>query len=209
MQRSEFLTELQEGLSNHLSAAELGSPAQTVKLILAEGYDRESVANIKEAALNYAPMASRVLAGIIDHALSVIPLVFFGVLNVLPFMIIWPPFLLLYTVAPPSPSMIIGGVICTCYFVAYHSLFLFIFKGRTPGKLLLQMRVVNHNGSPLRVSQIFGRELIGRLLVTSVTFGISSIVSFFWCLFSAQNKTVHDAIANTSVISSSTQNAKE
>jgi uncharacterized RDD family membrane protein YckC len=230
MRRNEFLTELRNGLTGHVShseledilsdyhelfeegllegkseeeiCSELGSPAQTVKLILAEGYDSDKIAGGRQEKLYYAPLYKRITAGVIDHVLSVFPLAFFGIVNVLPFMMIWPPISLFYPVdtTPPSAGMAAGAIVCLCYYICYHPFFLILFKGRTPGKMLLQLCVVNQDGNKPSIPQILGREFMGRLLINSVTFGIGYLVSFFWCLFSAENKTIHDAIANTRVV---------
>jgi uncharacterized RDD family membrane protein YckC len=153
-------------------------------------------------ALSYAPLADRFAAWFIDFLLSVGPLAFFGVANTLPFAMLWPPVFLFQVVDPaPTPAKVIGAVACTVYFLAYHALFLSLLRGRTPGKMLLRLRVVHADGSPLRGVQIFGREFIGRLMLDCLTFGLSRIVSFVWSLLSAQNLTVHDAVGNTRVIS--------
>lgn len=229
MRRNEFLTELRNGLDGKVNKSELedilrdyhelfeegllegkteeeisaglGSPAQTVRLILSERSDYGKIVGDQKAWIHDAPFYGRMMAWLIDHCLSVFPLAFFGVARMLPIAVVWPPILLLYAVdTHPSPSEAAGAIICICYFALYHILFLVLLKGRTPGKLLLRLRVVNQDGSKPSIPQILGREMIGRLFINSITFGVSNLVSFIWCLFSKENKTVHDAVANTRVV---------
>lgn len=229
MRKNEFLTELREGLSGRVSLAELedilydyneifaeglnegkaeeeicselGSPARTVQSIMAERHVPHSLPHPETQTFQYASLSQRLIAGIIDYTLAAFPLAFFGALRILPFMFLWPPLPFFYVVdTPPTPGMAAGAILCTCYFVLYHPFFLSVWQGRTPGKWLLRMRVVNRDGTPLGKFQPFERELFGRILVSSFTLGLSHIVSFFWCLFSREHLTIHDAMAKTRVI---------
>lgn len=248
MRRNEFLTELRNGLVGRVSPAELedilndyrelfeeglregkteeaicaemGSPAETVQLILAErpssGHAASSghapfsghVASTGQAAVDqgevqlYAPLYKRIAAALLDFLLSVLPLAFIGnVANVIPIMIVWPPAPLFYAVNPsPTTGMITAAYFCMCYYAFYHSLFLLLFKGQTPGKRWMRLRVVSQDGKRLGAMQIIGRELLGRLFINSITFGIGYLVSMIWSLLTREHKTIHDVIAGTRVI---------
>lgn len=230
MRKDEFLTELRNGLDGRVSpaeledilndyrelfaegllegkteealCAELGSPAQTVKLILAERSSNGHVVVEREEEPPYAPLYKRIAAALLDFILSVLPLAFFGnVINVIPIMMIWPPAPFFYAVdPPPSTGTVAGALVCICYYVFYHCLFLLLFKGQTPGKRWMRLRVVSQDGTRLSASQTIGRELLGRLFVNSITFGIGYILSLIWSLFSKEHKTIHDVIAGTRVV---------
>lgn len=195
---------LREGRTEQEVCRELGSPAQAANSLLQEIHPVQSSSGPSAAGvLTYAPISSRMAAAIVDHVLAVFPLAFFGVLSVLPFMILWPPIFLFYAVeVPPSTGMIAGAMLSAAYYMLYQPLFLTLMKGRTPGKALLQLRVVNRSGEPPGLSHIWGRELLGKILVGSATFGLSNLASFIWCLLSKEHKTVHDAIAGTRVVAS-------
>ena len=230
MRKNEFLTELRNGLDGRVSPAELedilndyrelfeeglregkteeaicaemGSPAQTVKLILAERPSSGHAAVEQGGERLHAPLYKRIAAALLDFLLSVLPLAFLGnVANVIPIMIVWPPAPLFYAVnPPPSTGMVAAAYFCICYYAFYHSLFLLLFKGQTPGKRWMQLRVVSQDGKPPGTFQIIGRELLGRLFINSITFGIGYLVSMIWSLFTKEHKTIHDMIAGTRVI---------
>lgn len=230
MRKNEFLTELRNGLEGRVSPAELedilndyrelfeeglregkteeaicaemGSPAQTVKLILAEKPSSGHAAVEQGEERLYAPLYKRIAAALLDFFLSVLPLAFFGnVANVIPIMIVWPPAPLFYAVdLPPSAGMVAAAYLCIGYYAFYHSLFLLLFKGQTPGKRWMQLRVVSQDGKPPGTFQIIGRELLGRLFINSITFGIGYLISMIWCLLTKEHKTIHDMIAGTRVI---------
>jgi len=56
------------------------------------------------------------------------------------------------------------------------------------------------NGSPLASTNIFAREVLGKLILNSLSFGIASLISFVWALVSKEHKTVHDVIGGTRVV---------
>jgi len=193
---------LREGKTEEAICAEMGSPAQTVKLILAERPSSGQAAAAQGEERLYAPLYKRIAAALLDFLLSVLPLAFFGnVARVIPVMIVWPAFPFFYAVSPPpSTAMSVAACICIGYYLLYHSLFLILFKGQTPGKRWMGLRVVSKDGDGLDAFQIFGRELLGRQFINSITFGISYLVSVIWSLFTKEHKTIHDVIAGTRVI---------
>ncbi|RXZ79816.1 DUF1700 domain-containing protein [Paenibacillaceae bacterium] len=198
---SELIDEgISEGKSEQEMCRTLGTPFQTAAFILEDrGFNQTRSVNPPPPA----SLASRAAAALIDHALAVFPLAFFGLLPVLPLMLLWPPFIFSYSFysAPPSTGVIVGVWICLAYFILYHPLFLCLFKGQTPGKRLVGIRVVSHNGEQTQNWRFFLRE-IGRLLLHSFTFGFGGIISFICAAVSSDNRALHDAIANTRVVAS-------
>lgn len=75
-----------------------------------------------------------------------------------------------------------------------------ILKNKTIGMLLMGIKVVKINNSNMKFFDIIIRQFLGKIIIPSVTFGLSNTVSFFWALFSKTNNTVQDKIAGTIVI---------
>ncbi len=131
-----------------------------------------------------AGIVTRVTANVIDVAVVIVIL---GV-----FYVAWAAFLLLLrgeAFAMPTPSFalayLLGSAILCTYFVAAWST-----TGRTYGKHLLGLRVVNYEGERVR--------LLGALLrsVACVLFPIGLL----WCAVSRENRSLQDVVIRTSVI---------
>ena len=73
-------------------------------------------------------------------------------------------------------------------------------KGQSPAKQLMKMRSVNKKtGQCAGWGTMFVREIVGKGIIGSITFGIVSILSFVF-LFSATRETVWDRISSTVVV---------
>jgi uncharacterized RDD family membrane protein YckC len=79
-------------------------------------------------------------------------------------------------------------------FAVYHWYFLTRQNGQTPGKRIMNIRVVKADGTPISdvdaVLRIFG-YLVGQVLL---------YLGYFWMLFDAQSQTWQDKMANTYVV---------
>lgn len=64
----------------------------------------------------------------------------------------------------------------------------------------MKIKVVRQDGSPLASVNIFAREVLGKLILNTLSFGIASLISFVWALVSKEHKTVHDVIGGTRVM---------
>ena len=84
--------------------------------------------------------------------------------------------------------------------VLYFVWFLTLFRrGRTPGKLLLGLQVVDHQtGAIPGFGKMFLREIVGRF-ISGLFFGIG----YFWAIFDKNAQGWHDKIAGTVVIKAS------
>ncbi|MGJ3237218.1 MAG: RDD family protein [Anaerolineae bacterium] len=80
----------------------------------------------------------------------------------------------------------------------YYGYFLSQQSGQTPGKRLVNIRVIKRDGLPLTVWDSILRNVIG-YQVSNIIPGIG----FLWALFDRDQRTWHDMIANTAVINAS------
>jgi uncharacterized RDD family membrane protein YckC len=77
-------------------------------------------------------------------------------------------------------------------------------NGQTWGKQMLGIRVVRFDGQPMDFGWSLLREVIVKAfllgLVSSLTFGVASLLDYLWPLWDDENRCLHDMIVNTRVI---------
>lgn len=74
-------------------------------------------------------------------------------------------------------------------------------NGQTIGKATLGLRVVRTDQpQPVTFSIGLKRELLGRQLLSFVTFGVYGLLDSLWCLWDPQKQTLHDKIGATLVV---------
>lgn len=78
----------------------------------------------------------------------------------------------------------------------YFALFEFIAGGRTPGKMLLGLRVIQENGQSITFLSAFVRNLL-RIVDFLPTFYLVGMIS---CFFHSQHKRIGDLVAGTIVV---------
>jgi uncharacterized RDD family membrane protein YckC len=155
-----------------------------------------------EMFLNYAGFWKRFLARIID-------------------ILIYLPFLLINYVMFESVNKNIflnTSLLITILVLLYNVLFVY-FIGRTPGKMIVKLKVIKTDGNKVGLSNSILRETfsIMSLLITIVqqfkvfgeisyinnigfAFMILSLLDYLMYLFSSRCKTIHDYLADTVVI---------
>jgi uncharacterized RDD family membrane protein YckC len=73
-------------------------------------------------------------------------------------------------------------------------------QGTTPGKKMVGLVVVdNLTGQPAAIGKMALRELVGKLLLGSITFGVTSLVSGILILVNKDRQGLWDKIAGTTV----------
>jgi uncharacterized RDD family membrane protein YckC len=77
--------------------------------------------------------------------------------------------------------------------VLYETLFL-IWKGQTPGKMAMGVRVVTPDGARISNGQAWGRALL-RLVLSC-----AAIIDYIPALFDKEKRTIHDMAARTRVV---------
>ncbi len=100
------------------------------------------------------------------------------------------------------PSLVITGIlfpvidipgIFLLLLVGYHTFFTYK-KGRTLGKMVLGIKVMNINREPPTVKQILLREVLGKLLIFFTLF-----IGFIWIIWDPKRRGWHDYISGTYV----------
>ena len=96
----------------------------------------------------------------------------------------------------PTVTLIIGYVIWWLFTLN---------NGQTPGKQLLEIRVMRVDGTASDWSWTFVREFVVKFCVfevaaNSVTFGVASIVDLLWAFWDKDRQTLHDKIVKTVVV---------
>lgn len=185
----------------------IGSPAIVAKNILDECTDKKASKPSLEADYQIAPIGKRIAAFIIDSILSLLPLAIFkaapnGIINAL-FIAPINPSLPLFFYIPdfkPTNAQIAINLALFSIFLLYGTVIMIILKNKTIGMLLMSIKVVKTNNSNLKAIDVIIRQFLSKILIPSLTFGFSNIVSFFWALFSKTNNTVQDKIAGTLVV---------
>lgn len=85
-------------------------------------------------------------------------------------------------------------------FNLFTTIILWATNGYTPGKWMLQMRVVKINGNKIRFLDALLRELVLKGIANSLLSGFLNLGSFIWGCATDDHKTVHDLIAQTRVV---------
>ena len=86
------------------------------------------------------------------------------------------------------PAMVFYIAISIAYFTYFHGI-----KGRTPGKMLLGLKVLSTDGTPIGFGIAFLRSV--GYLVSSILY-----IGFIWTAFDRRKQGWHDKIAGTVVI---------
>jgi uncharacterized RDD family membrane protein YckC len=136
--------------------------------------------------LRPARLASRMLAGVID---VVIELVGFGLL-------LW-----LLSTVPLFADADLGGaavlLVIVTVLVGYPVAFETLWRGRTPGKAALGIRVVRDDGGPVRFRHALARGLLNVVERPGLTMGSAAVIC---SLLSRQGKRLGDVLAGTFVL---------
>jgi uncharacterized RDD family membrane protein YckC len=82
-----------------------------------------------------------------------------------------------------------GGIIGVAYFVCFWA-----WRGQTPGKMLLKVKVVRTNGAEIGWGRAFLRYLGYIICEFTLYFG------FIWVAFDKRKQGLHDKLADTYVI---------
>lgn len=197
---------VQEGKSEEQAAADLGSPARIARTILEGDGLKKKEQSYFRGGIQYQPfvgrfanMGRRLAAAIIDGALVfflVLLMIFFdvalaGVGTARSVSTSMNQFAALFTVL--TLGLLVGTGLL-------YAIFLWSTNGYTPGKWLLQIRVVKLSGGKLTFMDALMREVLVKGLGNAFTSGLLNIFSFLWGCMSEVRKTVHDLAAETTVV---------
>jgi len=103
-----------------------------------------------------------------------------------------------------SSSMIIKIVRCGMFYalmlLLYYMVIPIFLKGQTIGKWIFKLKIVTEEEKEVDYKVLFFREAICRILIRTVSLGISSVVSFLIMLTRDDKKSLADVFAKTKVI---------
>ncbi|MGE8205631.1 RDD family protein [Heyndrickxia sp. NPDC080065] len=74
-----------------------------------------------------------------------------------------------------------------------------LWKGFIIGKRICNIRIKQIDESQVDLYHMFLREIVGKILLSYVTFGVATIVSIFMVIFREDKRAIHDFIAGTYV----------
>ena len=148
--------------------------------------------------MKLAKIRHRVVATIVDNAII---LACMGVLV----LGVWTDFLYaLIKDYPLSFSMVVKllrtGMFYSIFLLSYYMLVPIFLKGQTVGKWLFKLKVVDDNGNEVDYKILFYREALCRILVRTISLGLSSVVSFFIMIIREDRKSLADVFAKTKVV---------
>lgn len=96
-------------------------------------------------------------------------------------------------------AMLAGGIVMIVMIIYFLVLPVY-WKGQTIGKRFFKIRVVKTDGGDVTFQTLFLREVIGRILIVIMSFGLSSLADVATLLISESHKTFHDTLAFTKVV---------
>lgn len=90
----------------------------------------------------------------------------------------------------------IAALLSSAYFVLIPCL----IEGQTVGKMIMRIKVVNVNGSRANATQLFIREVFGKMILNFSSLFLSHIVSFILMKSRKDYRAIEDMLAGTIVI---------
>lgn len=97
-------------------------------------------------------------------------------------------------------SFLRAGILYALFILFYYMVVPIFLKGQTIGKWVLQIKVISDENEEVDYKILFFREAICRILVRTLSFGLSSFVSFIIMLIRDDKKSLADVFAKTKVI---------
>lgn len=148
--------------------------------------------------MKIAKVRHRIMATILD-SLIVFAIMFILLIGV------WPSFVYaLFKDISISFSMMLTlvrvGTFYALFLLFYYMVIPIFIKGQTIGKKVFKIKIVCENGKDVDYKVLFFREAICRILIRTLSFGISSLVSILIMCIRDDNKSVGDVFAQTKVI---------
>lgn len=152
---------------------------------------REGVGGNKNSEMIYASISKRFLASVVDGLITYIMLIAISLILTGSITSMFRP--------AAEGAQALGSAALFSFFVPqilsalYYVLFLG-WRGATPGKMLLKIKVVRPDGSPISYGASFLRYI--GVFISSIILMMGYIMAFF----DKENRTLHDRIAGTRVI---------
>lgn len=118
---------------------------------------------------------------------------------------IWPGFIYaLFTDMTINLLMLLkivrAGMVYALFLLFYYMVVPIFLKGQSIGKWFFKLKIVDEDGKDVDYKVLFFREAICRILVRTLSLGISSVVSFILMIIRDDKKSIADVFAKTKVI---------
>ena len=97
-------------------------------------------------------------------------------------------------------KIFLSGIIYCLFLLFYYMVIPILLKGQTPGKWLFKIKVICDDNREVGYKTLFFREAICRILLRTLSFGISSFIAVFVMITRDDGKTIADVFAKTKVI---------
>ncbi|URT71446.1 RDD family protein [Cytobacillus firmus] len=98
-----------------------------------------------------------------------------------------------------SPFTWMMGWTWPIIYTIYLTLVPLVWTGYIIGKRFFKIKVRRIDEEGLTLKTMVLREIVGKFLLSNVTFGISTLVSMFMIIFREDKRAIHDLIAGTYV----------
>ncbi|MFZ0474336.1 MAG: RDD family protein [Halobacillus sp.] len=123
-----------------------------------------------------------------------------GIAFMLDFLIVSIPFAFLFSIVNDDFSLeFTQGFSWDIGYGFYLTVLPVIWSGYIIGKRIFRIHVVKVNGKRLTLLDMFIREIIGKLGLAYLTFGLSSVISAAMVAFLKDRRSIHDHLSGTCV----------
>ncbi len=148
--------------------------------------------------MKLAKVRHRIVSSIFDQLII-------SALTLVLFITVWPGIIVsIVTLEPLTMWMVLRfirmAIVYTFIVLLYYMVVPIYIKGQTFSKKFLKIKIVNDDGSDVDYKVLFFREAICRILLRSVSFGLSDLVSCIIMIIRDDNKNLSDVFAKTKVI---------
>ncbi|MBR3891029.1 MAG: RDD family protein [Bacilli bacterium] len=148
--------------------------------------------------MKLAKVRHRIVSSIFDQLII-------SALTLVLFITVWPGIIVsIVTLEPLTMWMVLRfirmAIVYTFIVLLYYMVVPIYIKGQTFSKKFLKIKIVNDDGSDVDYKVLFFREAICRILLRSVSFGLSDLISCIIMIIRDDNKNLSDVFAKTKVI---------
>ena len=148
--------------------------------------------------MKLAKVRHRIVSSIFDQLII-------SALTLVLFITVWPGIIVsIVTLEPLTMWMVLRfirmAIVYTFIVLLYYMVVPIYIKGQTFSKKFLKIKIVNDDGSDVDYKVLFFREAICRILLRSVSCGLSDLISCIIMIIRDDNKNLSDVFAKTKVI---------
>jgi uncharacterized RDD family membrane protein YckC len=148
--------------------------------------------------MKLAKLRHRIVSSVFDQLII-------STISMIVFITVWPGVIVsIVTLEPLTLWMVMRfirmAIVYTFIVLLYYMVVPIYIKGQTISKKFLKIKVVNEDGSDVDYKVLFFREAICRILLRSLSFGLTDLISCIIMILRDDNKNLSDVFAKTKVI---------